>query len=99
MKCFREMTKEERNAERAGTGDFIPAMLLKDWCLKGNDEENSVRLWWCEIDQTVEYRVATKACYAIQFYSLGCGEFIELETKNVFEAIQKATELINFIKL
>lgn len=95
---FRPMTKEEWK-DRDNL--FEPAWEIKTWIKSKQDEDaNEVRVFWIEKGEMLGRSVAIKNGYAISYMMNNVGSTIEFpEERDIFKVIQKATELINFIKL
>lgn len=95
---FRGMTKEEWK-DRDNL--FEPAWEMKSW-VKGKNEEdvNEVKVLLIQKGSMLGRSVATTNGYVITYMMNSIGSTIEFpEEDDIFKVIQKATELINFIKL
>lgn len=99
---FRKMTNEEHKVWNETGDNFVFVPPLKNWVLQG-DDENSVTVWSVSencILHEKSWNVTTKSGYIIAYSMNGMGQTLEFPNEDdIFKIIQKATELINFIKL
>lgn len=94
-KIFRSMTNEEwKNRDRL----FEPALEIKSFVKE--EDVNEVRVYAIEKGTILGWSVAETHGYAISYFMNGAGETLEFpEETDIFKIIEKATQLINFIKL
>lgn len=95
---FRAMTKEEWK-DRDNL--FELAWEMKSWVKgKGEEDVNEVKILLIQKGTMLGRSVATTYGYVITYMMNSIGSTIEFpEEDDIFKVIQKATELINFIKL